>query len=201
MGSDAGGPADKRRGRRAAIQAAVFVFVLAGFAVFQQLSVQADSAGPAPLGFWSTSFTNGGAIPRRFTCDGDDTSPGLDWSKTPPGTRSFALVMHDPDAPVDFTHWLAWDIPANVHELKAGASSDDAMPRGSAEGLNGFRRVGYAGPCPPPGKPHHYVFTLYALDVNVHLEPGATRAELEAAIRGHILAEGRMVGVYGRALF
>jgi len=203
----------QRKGRSAAI-ATVFLLSLLAAATVHQWGARADGVARAPLqppqpslslSLTSSGFSSGGAIPRQFTCDGADLSPSLQWSGAPAGTKSFALVVHDPDAPVDFTHWLVYGIPQAVDALTQGASTDGdgdgAMPRGSAEGINGFRSVGYAGPCPPPGKPHHYVFQLYALDVYVTLPPGARREELQAAMRGHILAEGKLVGVYQRALF
>lgn len=146
----------------------------------------------------STSFSDGASIPARYTCDGAGVSPSLDWSGAPGSTKSFALVVHDPDAPVDFTHWLAYDIPQGVNQLAEGASNNGAMPSGSVEGVNGFRRMGYGGPCPPGGKPHHYVFLLYALDTNLGLPAGATREQVQSAMRGHIVATGRLVGSYGR---
>ena len=204
----AGTSALRQRRRRGAAIAVVFLLSLLAAVTVHQWRVHADgivrpSLQPLQpsLSVTSSSFSSNGAIPLQFTCDGDDLSPSLQWSAAPEGTKSFALVVHDPDAPVDFTHWLAYGIPPKVHALAQGASTNGAMPRGSEEGINGFRSVGYAGPCPPPGKPHHYVFRLYALDVYVTLPPGAKREELEAAMRGHILAEGKLVGVYRRALF
>jgi Raf kinase inhibitor-like YbhB/YbcL family protein len=201
--------AQVRRKRRTSVVGIVFLVSLLAFVAAHQWRVRAAgkarssspvSSAPA-LSLTSSSFSNNGAIPRQFTCDGDDLSPNLQWSSAPGGTKSFALLVHDPDAPVDFTHWLVYRIPPDVHALAQNASSDGAMPRGSEEGINGFHSVGYAGPCPPPGKPHHYFFGLYALDVPVALPPGVKREEFEAAIRGHILAEGRIVGTYQRALF
>ena len=153
-----------------------------------------------PLQLQSGSFQNGGAIPRQFTCDGADNSPALHWANVPAGARSFALVVHDPDAPVDFTHWLAYNLPANVLGLAESASGRGVMPEGSAEGTNSFDRIGYGGPCPPPGKPHRYLFRLYALDAQLNLPPGMTRDQLESAIRPHILAEAQIVGLYRRAV-
>lgn len=145
----------------------------------------------------SANFPDGAAIPSRYTCDGDGVSPSLEWSGPPAGTKSFALIVHDPDAPVDFTHWLAYDIPAEARQLAEGASPG-AMPHGSAEGVNGFRRMGYGGPCPPAGKPHRYIFLLYALDAELGLAPGARREQVESAMRSHIVASGKLVGTYER---
>jgi len=146
----------------------------------------------------STSFSNG-SIPAQYTCDGSGVSPSLDWSGAPADTKSFAIIMHDPDAPRDYTHWVAYDIPGNVHELAGGAASSNTMPSGSVEGRNGSRKMGYQGPCPPAGDPHHYTFQLYALDTNLQLPAGATRQQVEAAMQSHIVATGKLVATYKRS--
>ena len=188
--------------RHARLTTAVAIVLLLGLLAFLGLSHRQHSAAQgrpqSTLKLMSSSFAAGGAIPQRFTCDGAGISPALGWAPGPHGTASFALVMHDPDAPVDFTHWLIYNIPPGVHSLAEGASSRGAMPLGSAEGINGFRHLGYGGPCPPPGRPHHYVFQLYALDRRLDLPPGAARNTLDAAIEGHVLAQGQLIGDYGR---
>jgi Raf kinase inhibitor-like YbhB/YbcL family protein len=141
----------------------------------------------------SPAFSDGEAIPPRYTCEGANLSPPLSWSGLPEGTRSLALIMDDPDAPVGtFTHWLAWGIDPEVGGLAAGE-------RAPVEGRNDFGVTGYGGPCPPPGHgPHRYFFRLYALDSEVGLHPGAIRKELERALEGHLLGEAVLVGVYQR---
>lgn len=146
----------------------------------------------------STSFSND-SIPARFTCDGAGVSPSFDWSGAPADTKSFAIIMHDPDAPRDYTHWVAYDIPADVHGLAEGAASGNTMPSGSVEGRNGSRKMGYQGPCPPAGNPHHYTFQLYALDTNLQLPAGATRGQVESAMQSHIVAAGKLVATYKRS--
>jgi Raf kinase inhibitor-like YbhB/YbcL family protein len=147
----------------------------------------------------STAFTDGGGIPKKHTCDGADVSPALNWENAPAGTQSFALIADDPDAPVGtWTHWVIWNIPAKTTALpegvpKAGESSD-----GTHQGRNDFKRVGYGGPCPPPGKPHRYFFKLYALDTKLDVKDGASRGELERAIKGHVLSQTELMGTYGR---
>lgn len=140
----------------------------------------------------SPAFADGQPIPRPFTCDGNDAPPPLHIGDPPQGTRSFALIMDDPDAPRGtFTHWLAYDIPADGPELRADAARTLA---------NDFGRSGYGGPCPPRGHgPHRYYFTVYALDVPSLELPGSTRDDLEAAIKGHTLGKARMMGRYERA--
>jgi len=146
----------------------------------------------------SRSFADGGDIPRQFTCDGADISPALHWSHGPYGTRDFAISMTDPDAPAEFTHWIAYNIPAGVRSLAEGASVQPAMPKGSNEGLDNFGRIGYGGPCPPPGRPHRYVFHIYALDAHLNPPVGPNRRELKDAMSGHVLAEGQLIGIYRR---
>jgi Raf kinase inhibitor-like YbhB/YbcL family protein len=145
----------------------------------------------AGLEIASGAFETGGTIPSRHTCDGENVSPPLSLSGAPEGTRSLALVVDDPDAPVGtFTHWLAWGIGSTVNGLGEG----QAAPR---EGRNGFGTVGYAGPRPPHGR-HRYFFRLHALDAELDLEPGADRDQLDRALEGHVLETAELVGGYER---
>ncbi|MFZ0339579.1 MAG: YbhB/YbcL family Raf kinase inhibitor-like protein [Terracidiphilus sp.] len=162
------------------------------------MSEPAQVQARASLWARSSSFADGAMIPIRLTCDGANLSPHLHWQSAPRGTKSFAIVMDDPDTPSDFTHWLVYNIAPGVRELAEGASTKGTMPPGSAEGKNSFGHSGYGGPCPPRGNPHHYVFRVYALDRLLDLPPGATRKELEAAIDGHIVSQGQIVGLYQR---
>jgi Raf kinase inhibitor-like YbhB/YbcL family protein len=147
----------------------------------------------------SASFANGGNIPKKYTCDGPDLSPALAWSGAPSGTQSFALIADDPDAPVGtWVHWVVYNAPAAAHEFGEGLKKEEQLPDGTLQGRNDFRRIGYGGPCPPPGKPHRYYFKLYALDAKLKLKPGATKAELESAMKGHILGQAEWMGRYGR---
>jgi Raf kinase inhibitor-like YbhB/YbcL family protein len=151
------------------------------------------------LAVTTTAFSLGGAIPRSYTCDGADTSPNLSWSGTPAGIQSFALIADDPDAPVGtWTHWLMWNIPVQNSELPNGVPKVETLDDGTRQGRNDFRRIGYGGPCPPPGKPHRYFFKLYALDAMLDLRAGATRDELERTMKGHVLAQAELMGRYGR---
>lgn len=147
----------------------------------------------------SASFPNGGGIPRKFTCDAADISPALSWSGAPQGTQSFALIADDPDAPVgNWTHWVLYDLPATTTGLPENVSQVDQPPSGGRQGRNDFRKVGYGGPCPPPGKPHRYFFKLYALDRPLNLKAGASKKEVEQAMQGHILGQAEWMGKYGR---
>jgi len=145
------------------------------------------------------AFTNEGDIPRNHTCDGADVSPALAWSDPPTGTQSFSLIMDDPDAPAGtWVHWVLYDLPVRVAELPQGVPPDETLANGAKQGVNDFRKVGYGGPCPPPGKPHRYFFTLYALDTTLRLPVDAGRARLDRAMGGHVLAQTRLVGTYTR---
>ena len=151
------------------------------------------------LSMKTSSFPSGGTIPKKYTCDGADVSPALEWSGAPAGTQSFALIADDPDAPVGtWTHWVIWNIPTNSTSLSEAVPKSEQLPDGARQGRNDFKRVGYGGPCPPAGKPHRYFFKLSALDTKPDVPPGADRKELEKAMKGHILASGELVGKYGR---
>ncbi len=147
----------------------------------------------------TTAFPNGGAIPEKFTCDGPDVSPLLAWSEPPARTQAFALIMDDPDAPAGtWVHWVIYDLPAAANGLPENVPKQPELENGAHQGRNDFRKTGYGGPCPPAGKPHRYFFRLYALDSATRLKPGASKAELEKAMKGHILAQAELMGQYGR---
>jgi len=147
----------------------------------------------------SSAFSNGETIPKKFTCDGPDLSPPLRWKEPPAATQSLALIADDPDAPVGtWVHWVLYNLPANTHELPEGVDKQERLASGATQGRNDFRRIGYGGPCPPPGNPHRYYFKLYALDSKLNLKAGATKAELEDAMKGHTLGETEFMGRYGR---
>ncbi len=143
--------------------------------------------------FASSAFDEDGSIPRKHTCDAEDLSPQLDWSGVPDGTHSLALIVDDPDAPRgDWVHWVLVDLPPDLDGLPEDVSGT------GTDGKNDFGRLGYGGPCPPRGSNHRYFFKLYALDVVLGLPSGATKADVEAAMAGHILAQGQLMGRYGR---
>lgn len=144
----------------------------------------------------STAFAEGDPIPAKHTCDGADVSPPLSWEDVPDATVSFALICDDPDAPVGtWVHWVIYGIPAGSREIPSSALT----PGGAKQGINDFKRIGYGGPCPPPGPAHRYFFKLYALDRGLELDEGATKGDLLAAMEGHILAEAQLMGTYQRA--
>ena len=147
----------------------------------------------------SSAFKNNEQIPRKYTCEGQDISPPLKWEGYPAGTKSFALIVEDLDAPGGvFTHWIMYNIPAGVSELKEGVKPVEELSSGAMQGVNDFKKIGYRGPCPPPGKTHRYVFKLYALNSPLDLKPGASKEEVLKAMSRHILAEASLTGVYSR---
>jgi Raf kinase inhibitor-like YbhB/YbcL family protein len=147
----------------------------------------------------STAFLEGQSIPKAYTGDGKDASPPLRWTAPPEGTRSFALICEDPDAPGGtWVHWVLFDLPADTRELGESVSPKGELPSGAKQGTSDFGKLGYGGPAPPPGKPHRYFFKLRALDRLLDLRAGATRVDLLAAMKGHVLAEGQLMGRYGR---
>jgi Raf kinase inhibitor-like YbhB/YbcL family protein len=142
----------------------------------------------------SGAFNHGGPIPDQFSKKGGNNSPPLEWHGVPPGTQSLALIVDDPDAPSGtFVHWLLYDIPPSLSELKEGVIAAPHLPGGLRQGRNGFGAVGYGGPQPPSGT-HRYFFRLYAVDTELDLEPGANREQLEQALRGHILEQTELMG-------
>ena len=147
----------------------------------------------------SEAFAAGGTIPQRYTCDGDDISPALSWSEPPVGTQSLALIFDDVDAPLrTWIHWVIFDLRAGTRVLPEGVPAEPSVAGLGVHGANSWKRLGYGGPCPPKGDPHRYTFRLYALDTLLALDAGAGRADLDQAMEGHILAEGQLVGLYGR---
>jgi Raf kinase inhibitor-like YbhB/YbcL family protein len=147
----------------------------------------------------STAFREGQAIPKLYTGDGRNVSPPLRWRDPPAGAKSLALVVEDPDAPRGtWTHWVLFNLPATARELGEGVSPQPTLPDGTMQGINDFGAVGYGGPAPPPGKPHRYFFKLYALDTPLNLGPRTTRPQLLKAMDRHVLAEGQLMGRYGR---
>ena len=147
----------------------------------------------------SAAFKEGEAIPMKYTCDGDDVSPPLKWSGIPNDVKSIALICDDPDAPAGtWVHWVLYGLAASVNGLPESITSSETTPQVAKQGVNDFQRVGYGGPCPPPGKPHRDFFKLYALDAELNLKPGATKSDVVNAMKGHTLAEGQLMGPYKR---
>ena len=151
------------------------------------------------LSLSSIAFQDGEGIPVKHTCEGQDVSPPLMWSEPPQGTQSLALIVDDPDAPGGvFNHWVLFNIPPDSRQLPEALPTQAQLPSGALQGKNGFGRVGYGGPCPPPGRPHRYYFTLYALDRGLDLKAGVSKKQVLDAMQGHILAQEKLTGTYQR---
>jgi Raf kinase inhibitor-like YbhB/YbcL family protein len=151
------------------------------------------------LSVTSPAFKDNEWIPAKYTADGDDMSPPLKWTDIPEGVTQYALIVEDPDAPRGtFTHWVIYGIPGSYDHLDDGVSQVEELDNGAMQGLNTHGKPGYMGPSPPKGKPHRYIFTLYALDAKLDLPAGITKEDLEKAMQGHIISEGKLTGLYGR---
>ena len=157
-------------------------------------------AGTMAFALTSSAFTEGTAIPAKYTCEGEDVSPPLAWSDAPAGTVSFALIVDDPDAPAGtWVHWVLYNLPATAGELPENVAKVETLDLGGArQGRNDFQRPGYGGPCPPPGPAHRYFFKLYALDAALPPRPAARQKDVEAAMQGHTLGMAQLVGTYAR---
>ncbi len=146
----------------------------------------------------SSAFAEGGLIPAKYTCDGSDISPPLQWDGIPQGTKSIALISDDPDAPAGtWVHWVLFNLSADCKGLEENIPSDKTLPNGARQGNTDFGRVGYGGPCPPSGT-HRYFFKIYALDTKLDLAAGAKKSDLLKAMEGHIIGQGQLIGKYKR---
>jgi hypothetical protein len=153
----------------------------------------------AKIQLTSAAFADGQPIPVKYTGDALDISPPLAWTNPPAGTKCFALIADDSDAPSGtWTHWVIYDLPPTVTALAEDQFKTQQLRNGAKQGLNDFKKTGYNGPSPPPGKAHRYFFKLYALDAMTGLAPGATKADLLKTMNGHVLGEGRLTGTYQR---
>ena len=158
----------------------------------QQASPVSEGDVDMSIQISSTAFSEGGKIPRIYTCDDQNVSPPLSWTGVPTNTVSLALIMDDPDARGTWVHWVLYNLPVETTILEQGKTG------GGTGGTSDFKKPGYGGPCPPRGENHHYYFKLYALDSKLDLKPGATKTQVESAMGGHILAQGQLMGIYGR---
>jgi Raf kinase inhibitor-like YbhB/YbcL family protein len=178
------------------------IWVSGGSANFTaRISAASNAALPeGPMQLTSKMISPGGQFPKRETCDGQDMSPQLAWSGAPPATKSFALILDDPDAPGGtFTHWILFNISPTLTQLPESLDKNSPELTVGSQGSNDFGKIGYGGPCPPPGKPHRYFFRLHALDTVLSLKPGQPRrADIDRAIHGHVLAHAELMARYGR---
>jgi Raf kinase inhibitor-like YbhB/YbcL family protein len=175
------------------VKIAVLLVVSCGV-IFAQ---QAKPGGAPTFTLTSSAFASGAAIPEQYSCKGADTSPALQWDGVPANTAAFAIIMDDPDAPGGtWVHWVLWNLPAATQSLPEGVPKREQLDNGARQGRNSFRKTGYNGPCPPAGATHRYFFRVYALDAKLDLAAGASRAQLDAAMKGHVLAEAEYMGTF-----
>lgn len=163
-----------------------------------QASSPASNESNSQMKLMSSAFKDGEAIPRGYTCDGANVSPPLEWANAPKSVKTFALVVDDPDAPAGtWVHWVLYNLPGDTIGMTESTPLNPTLADGAMQGTNDFKKIGYGGPCPPSGT-HRYFFKLYALDANLSLNPGATKADLEKSMEGHILSQAQLIGTYRR---
>jgi Raf kinase inhibitor-like YbhB/YbcL family protein len=181
----------------------ILVFVVSVFLVCfspdgDGASAQMLGSNKAGMGVVSPAFTEGSMIPKRYTCDGEDVSPSLQWTGIPEGAKTLSLICDDPDAPMGtWVHWVLFNIPVAMNGLPPGVPSKKILDHGAKHGRNDFGSLGYRGPCPPGGM-HRYYFRLYAVDTEINLDSGITAPQLLRAMEGHVVAEGQLMGTYKR---
>ena len=189
------------RNRSLPIGCAFLVLLFLGCAS-RQPTAQAPTPSPkedkAAIKLTSTAFKEGQAIPRTYTCDGVNVSPPLEWSGVPKTAKTVAIIADDPDAPAGtWVHWVLYNLPADNIGVVENLPATENLAAGGFQGKNDFEKIGYGGPCPPSGT-HRYFFKIYALDSELPLKAGATKAELMKAIEGHVVLEGQLMGTYRR---
>jgi hypothetical protein len=172
---------------------AVSLIIFSAFGIGIEKGAQGQTVTNEMINLTSNAFQNGERIPQKYTCDGSNASPDLNISNIPSGTKSLALIVDDPDAPMgNFNHWVMWNISPTVSVIP-----ENSFPEGAIQGVNDGEHVGYVGPCPPSGT-HRYYFKVYALDTMLDLSENAKKADLEKAIIGHVVGEGELLGKYSR---
>jgi Raf kinase inhibitor-like YbhB/YbcL family protein len=183
--------------QRTSIQTLSVLLLMATPMACRRASVKNPSPGSIKL--TSSGFRQGEGIPQRFTCKGANTSPGLSWSNLPPGTKSLALVVSDPDSFLgSYVHWVLYNLPPEADHLDAGVPTVERLPNGARQGMNSGDAVGYTGPCPPGRSPHRYVFTLYAVDGPLSPASPVKKELLMQSMDGHVLASGELTGHFPR---
>jgi len=177
----------------------VFLFLVIFLCLDSIAQAQQKGRGVVKLQIKSPAFEEGGTIPEKYTCDGENISPPLSWTSPPEGTKSLVLICDDPDAPMGtWVHWVLFGLSPRTSTLPEGVPARKVILGGAKQGINDFRKIGYGGPCPPRGPAHRYFFKLYALDSELTVDAGATKAEVLKAMEGHVLAEGQLIGRYSR---
>lgn len=179
---------------------AIIIFIVVLFNLSLEAQTNDEKEGDVKMEITITSpvFENGSFIPKKFTCDDVDISPPLEWVGVPDWVKSLALICDDPDAPLGiWVHWVIYNIPPSINELPENTPKNKVLENGALQGTNDFHKIGYGGPCPPGGT-HRYFFKIYALDTELDLDSGATKETLLNSMKGHVLAEGELVGKYSR---
>jgi len=178
----------------------VLLFVLLAFAAAPPNAADPkEEVTKMTIQITSPAFEEGQPIPKTHTCEGRDASPALEWTGIPEAARSLALICDDPDAPMGtWVHWVLFNLPPDAKGLAENVAKNPVLENGARQGVSDFKRPGYGGPCPPPGKPHRYFFKVYALDAMLDLKEGAKKKDVEKAMEGHILAQGQLMGTYKR---
>jgi Raf kinase inhibitor-like YbhB/YbcL family protein len=181
-----------------AIAAVALLVAMAGVLGCRHSGPPVESDGPDSLGLTSSDIRDGQQIPDKFTCNGANISPALAWGAPPAATKSFALILNDRNAPLgSFVHWVIFDLPATTQDLDGSVPAVAQLADGARQGRNDFDKIGYGGPCPGHSE-HHYAFMLFALDTKLNLPAGATRAQLDDAMKGHVLARGKFEAGFHR---
>ena len=178
------------------------IFIIAFIFITIQILPQTKSPNnKMEIKIKSSAFKEGGSIPSKYSCEDENVSPQLHWNEVSKEIKSYAIILDDPDAPDgNFVHWVIFNIPGTMKELHENVTPSRNIPDEVMLGTNSFGRIGYGGPCPPPGKPHHYYFRIFALDTILHhVESGSTKLQLINAMEGHILATGELMGKYKRS--
>lgn len=180
------------------VAVAISISLFCPYTQSKQTTQQEQGGEKMEIKITSPVFEDGGTIPAKYTCDGDNVSPPLNWGAVPNTTKSIALICDDPDAPMGtWVHWVLFNLPADTTKLSENIPPDKTLANGARQGTNDFRKIGYGGPCPPSGT-HRYFFKIYAIDTVLDLQAGATKSDLLKAIQGHILAQGQIIGKYKR---
>lgn len=177
----------------------VILFIFSCNTKESQKTANINVGGKMSIQIICAAFKEGETIPVKYTCDGENVSPALNWSGAPENTKSFALICDDPDAPMGtWVHWVVYNIPATMTSLPEAVPMKKTVLNNIIQGTTSFRKIGYGGPCPPRGPAHRYFFKIYALDTELNLKAGASENELLKAMEGHILAKGQLMGRYSR---
>jgi Raf kinase inhibitor-like YbhB/YbcL family protein len=172
--------------------------LMSGYGSWAQEGSESKGGAIMELKVTSPAFKNGEMIPKKYTCDGEEMSPPLEWSEAPAGTKGIALISDDPDAPMGtWVHWVIFNMPPDTKKLPENVPHAPTLDNGAKQGIDDSGKIGYGGPCPPSGT-HRYYFKVYALDKMLDLKPGATKKDLLKAMEGHIIAQGELMGRYKR---